>query len=95
MNWERTVFVWFVVSVVAHLLSGLGLWFWLARHRVKMVFGLTGIPGYLERRYRDWAQGAGRSSRLIINLRIISTINVVVISVIAALMIIKLQANGR
>ncbi len=92
MNWERVIVVWFGVSVVAHLLSGLGLWFWLARHRVKMVFGLAGIPGYLERRYRDWAERAGRPSRLVINLRIISTINVVIVSVITMLMLIKQQA---
>jgi len=95
MNWESVVLIWFIVSVLAHLLSGLGLWLWLARHRVKMVFGLAGIPGYLERRYRDWAESAGRSSRLVINLRVISTINVVVVSVIAVLMFIKLQAYGR
>jgi hypothetical protein len=93
MDWEEVIVVWFAVSVATHLLSGFGLWLWLARHRVKMTFGLTGIPGYLERRYRDWAERAGRSSRVVINLRIISTINVIIVSVVAVLMIIKLQAS--
>lgn len=86
-TWEVVVLTWFIVSLITHLLSGVALALWLSRRGIKMSSAFSGMPGYVERRYRDWAEKSGRSPKLIVNLRIISTINVVVASVIAVLAI--------
>jgi hypothetical protein len=78
---------WFIVSLITHLLSGVVLALWLSRRGIEMTSVFSGMPGYVEKRYRDWALKAGRSPKLIINLRIISTINVAVAGVAAILTI--------
>jgi hypothetical protein len=86
-TWEVVVMIWFIVSLITHLLSGVVLALWLSRRGIKMSSAFSGMPGYVERRYRDWAEKSGHSPKLIVNLRIISTINVVIAAGIAILTI--------
>lgn len=93
-SWELVIVVWFAVSVVTHVLSGVVLAFWLSRHGVKMGSFVSGMPGYIEKRYRDWAVKEGRSPNLIVNLKIVSTLNAIVASIFFAVML-TLQAGGK
>jgi hypothetical protein len=93
--WKELILIWFPISVVTHIFSGVGLWLWLVYNGVKTIFGFTGFPGYLERRYSQWAKSQGRSSRLVVNLRIVSTVNVIAAAMIAIPLLIGLHLNNR
>lgn len=90
---KAVVTVWFVASVAGHLLSQVGLWLWLVFHDVKMEFVRTGVPGYIEKCYSEWAERSGRSPDVVIKLRVISTINAVAASVVFAMMVNKLHSK--
>jgi hypothetical protein len=74
--------IWFGFSVAVHVLSQFGLWLWLVGHKANVVFAFTGIPGYIEKCYSRWAKNAGRSPDFVLNLRIASTINLVLASAV-------------
>ena len=71
------VLIWFAVAILAEVFSTLGFALWLRRHGVKLVFGLIGIPGYLEYQYAGWCKASGRSSRRTVAVRVLLMINVV------------------
>jgi hypothetical protein len=93
-SWQLAIVVWFAVSVVTHLLSGVVLAIWVSRHGVKIQFFVSGMPGYVEKRYRDWAVKEGRSSNLILNLSIISSLNAIIASIFFIGML-TLQAGDK
>lgn len=80
---EVIIGVWFVVAILIEVGSTLVLLLWLRRRGVRLVFGLTGIPGYLERAYREWCRNQGRPSTGVLVLRAVSLINVVVAAIVA------------
>jgi len=79
--------VWFAASVVIQVASSIVFWFWLRRRGVRLVYGLAGIPGYLERAYLGWCRSQGRSGTTVIVLRAMSVINVIVAAVVAAMLL--------
>jgi hypothetical protein len=80
---EAIIGVWFVVAILVEVGSTLALLLWLHRRGVRLVFGMTGIPGYLERAYREWCRNQGRSSTVVLVLRTFSLINVIVAAIVA------------
>ena len=78
---EILIFLWFAGSVFVAIAGTFVLWFWLRRHGVRLVYGLAGIPGYMEYAYFQWCRSQGRSSRRMLVLRAISIINVIVAAV--------------
>lgn len=82
-NMETIISIWFVVSVIIEISSTLVLFHFLRKRGVKLSFILRGIPGYLEKAYSEWCKSQGKSSKKVINLRILSMINLIA-SVLAA-----------
>jgi hypothetical protein len=78
---ETIILIWFAVSVFIEIVSSIVLWFWLRRRGVKLVYGLAGIPGYMERAYLEWCRSQGRASRALLVWRVILHINVVVAAI--------------
>jgi type IV secretory pathway TraG/TraD family ATPase VirD4 len=78
---EIFVMVWFSVAVIIEIISSIVLWFWLRRHGVKFVFGLAGIPGYMERAYLAWCRSQGHPCTRVLVLRAVSIINVIVAAI--------------
>ena len=76
------IFVWFAVAIVVELFSSLVLFFWLRRHGVKLVFGLTGLPGYMERAYYIQCCTNGRPCKTVLILRTFSVINLIVSAIV-------------
>jgi len=74
---EIFIIIWFSISVIIEIASSIVLWFWLRRHGISLVFGLTGIPGYLEGAYLKWCRKQGISGRTVLILRAFSIINVI------------------
>jgi len=71
------VLMWFAVAILAEVFSTVGFAFWLHRRGVKLVFGLTGIPGYVEYRYAEWCKARGKPSRRVVAIRVLLMINVI------------------
>jgi hypothetical protein len=71
------VLIWFAVAVLAETVGILAFAMWLRRRGVTLVFGLVGIPGYLEYRYVRWCQSRGQSSRRGIALRLLLLFNMI------------------
>lgn len=81
---EIVVFVWFGVSVIVAVAGTVALWFWLRRLGVRLVYGLAGVPGYMEHAYTAWCRSQGlKPNRTVILLRVISLINVAVAAAVA------------
>ncbi len=78
---EIFVMIWFSVSVIIEIISSVLLWLWLRRRGVRLVFSLTGIPGYIERAYLVWCRSQGRPCRRVLVLRAVSIINVIIAAV--------------
>jgi hypothetical protein len=79
---EIFIIIWFVVSVLLEIITSIIFYFWLRRHGVKLVFGLTGVPGYMERAYREWCHSQGRSSKGIIISRSIILLNCIMAGIL-------------
>jgi hypothetical protein len=85
---REAVLVWFVLAVLIEIASSVLLLLWLRRRGVLPVFGLTGVPGYLERVYLEWCRTQGRSWKRVVVLRTLSILNVVLSAVVAIPMLI-------
>ena len=75
---EYVIPIWFVLSVLLYVLSGviLGLWLWRKRY-VKLSSAFAGLPGYLEAAYIKYCKENNRPYKLLIAMRVIFTINVI------------------
>jgi steroid 5-alpha reductase family enzyme len=69
------ILIWFVAAILAEVIGMLTFAIWLRRRGVSLIFGLVGIPGYLEYRYARWCTSHGQSSRRVIALRLILIFN--------------------
>jgi hypothetical protein len=79
--------IWFALSVATHVLGTVALRIWLAYHHVEISPLKAGMPFYLEKRYREWAESVGRSPRLLLNLRGLSAFNAILASVVFAVVV--------
>lgn len=79
---DAIVLVWFALSILMEIISTLVLMTWLRRRKVPIVFGLTGIPGYLEHAYADWCRSHGEDSKRLLVIRGLLLLNVVLAAVI-------------
>ena len=82
-NAEALILLWFAIAVVIEIVSSTILFFWLRAHGVRPVFGLTGIPGYLEREFDRLCRETGRQRKLVLSLRAFSIVNVVLAIIFA------------
>ena len=88
MNYPSTaeflIFLWFAVSVFIAVVGTFVFWFGLRRRGVRLVFGLTGIPGYMEIAYIEWCRTRGRRPNIsMLVFRGASIINVIVAAIFA------------
>jgi len=74
--------IWFVASIIFEVVSSFLLWIWLRKRGVRLVFGLSGIPGYLERFYIDWCRSHGHPYKRVLVTRVISVINLIVAAIV-------------
>lgn len=75
------VAIWFGLAVLTEVTSSFFLWLFLRRHGMDMIFGFTGMPGYLERIYLGWCRREGRSGKTVVVLRTLSIVNVLIAGV--------------
>ena len=73
---QWVVLVWFACAVLAEVVSTLAFFVWLRRKKVALVFGMTGVPGYLEFRYVDWCRANHLPSTNWIVVRLLLMTNV-------------------
>lgn len=77
------ILVWFASAIVIEVASSFMLFIWLRYHGVRLVFGLTGVPGYMERKYDEFCRDNGRPKKLVLYLRALSIVNVVLAAIFA------------
>ena len=70
--------VWFVLAVIAEVVSTIAFAVWLRHRNVRLIFGMIGVPGYLENRYALWCRETKRPRRSWIAVRVLLMVNVVV-----------------
>jgi hypothetical protein len=75
---ETLIVIWFGVSVLVEIITTITFYYWLRRQGIKLVFSLSGVPGYMEREYREWCQSQGRSSGGRIIIRSILLLNCII-----------------
>lgn len=80
---EAITYLWFALAILIEVVSSFVLWVWLRRRGVKLVFGMTGIPGYLESTYHKWCKSHQRSGTGVLLFRVASIVNVIVAAIIA------------
>jgi hypothetical protein len=83
LNTSEVIFIWFGLAILVEVASSVVLLLWLRRRGVKVLFGLTGIPGYLERAYLKWCRSQGHSGKRVLLLRALSIINVIIAALVA------------
>lgn len=80
--------VWFVTSIALEIGTTIFFMLWLRWRGITLIFGLTGVPGYLEMRYMELCQREARSAMKILVLRLILLINVLLAAIIVIPLII-------
>ena len=81
-NIETLMIIWFGVSVLVEIITTIYFYYWLRRQGVKLIFSLSGAPGYMERVYREWCHSQGRSSIGIIIMRSILLLNCIMAGIV-------------
>lgn len=79
---------WFAASIVLEIGTTIFFMFWLRRRGIRLIFGLTGIPGYLEMHYRNLCRQQARSSTTILILRLLLLVNVFVAAIVVVPLVI-------
>jgi len=74
---------WFGLAILVEVVSSVVLRLLLRRRGVKLVFGMTGMPGYLERAYLTWCRSQGHRSTGVLFFRLVSLVNVIAAAVVA------------
>lgn len=80
--------VWFVVSIVIQIGTTFFFMLWLQRRGARLIFGLTGVPGYLEMKYLDLCRREGCNPKKIMLLRALSLINVLLSAIVVVPLVI-------
>jgi hypothetical protein len=80
--------VWFVTSIVLQIGTTVFFMLWLRRRGIRLTFGLTGVPGYLEVHYRNLCRRQGRSAKTILIVRLMLFINVLLAAIIVVPLVI-------
>jgi hypothetical protein len=71
------ILIWFATSILAEVI-GMLIFAWRLRRRgVHLIFGLVGVPGYLEYCYAQWCTSRGESPRRVIALRVLLLLNMI------------------
>jgi hypothetical protein len=86
---EIFIMIWFSVSVIIEIVGNIVLRNWLRHRGVKLIFVLTGTPGYLEGVYLKFCRSQGQSATRVLTLRVISMINIIIVGIIFILMVAK------
>lgn len=81
---------WFIGSIVFEIGTTIFFMLWLRRHGAKLIFGLTGVPGYLEMHYLNLCRQQARSAKTILILRLILLINVLLAAIIVVPLVIMI-----
>ena len=81
------ILIWFVVSTFIHVTGTIVLWVWLRRRGIDAISIIIGVPGYLEWLFVGWCSSNDRSWTRVLVFRIISTVNVIVAALSAALLL--------
>ena len=81
--WQWVILIWFMCAVLAEVLITLLFAIWLRQRGVNLIFGMIGVPGYLELLYAQWNRAQGRSSRNWIAMRALMLANLVLAFVVA------------
>ena len=68
---------WFATAVVAEVVSTMVFAARLRRRGVELIYGLLGVPGYLEYRYFQWCRANDRNPTAVILLRLFLVLNVI------------------
>lgn len=95
MTWTVSIAIWFAASALLQVLGTVILWGFLAYHGVEVPTVRIGVPFYLERLYREWAEGAGHSPKVILNIRAVSTFNAILASVAFIVAVTALHSHGK
>ena len=72
------------------LLTTIFFMIWLRRRGEKLIFGLTGTPGYLEMHYLNFCRQQKRSAKRILILRLILLINVLLAAIVVVPLVIMI-----
>ena len=80
--------VWFVVSIALQIGTTIFFMIWLRRRGAKLIFGLTGTPGYLEMHYLKLCRQQKSSAKNILILRLILLINVILAAIVVVQLVI-------
>lgn len=83
LNMDEAVIVWFALAILTEVVSSFMLWAWLRCHGARLVFGLAGIPGYLEHAYHEWCNSHQQPCRAVLLLRAASVVNVIAAAIFA------------
>lgn len=79
---------WFATSIVLEIGTTIFFIFWLRRRGTRLIFGLTGIPGYLEMHYLNLCRQQARSAKTVLILRLLLLVNVLVAAIIVVPLVI-------
>ena len=92
---ERIIIpIWFVTAVLVELFSSMGLCFWLRSRGVRVSPFCYGMPGYMERLYKQWCETHGRSAKGFVIFRAVALVNCV-LALIAFILITAGSSGGR
>lgn len=84
------ILIWFAAAILAEVIGMLVFAWRLRRRGVRLVFGLVGIPGYLEYQYARWCASRGESPRRVIALRALLLLNMI----LAILFVFPILSSG-
>ena len=91
---SEVVFIWFGMSIFIYVMSGTVLCLWLRFHGAALQSFYVGVPGYLERRYREWSTSRGHFNRWVVDLRFLALGSVLVSAAIAIPMTTSMTHPG-
>ena len=69
--------MWFTISGLVAIFSSMALYLWLLRQGAGVVTAMSGIPGYLELRYREVCRRRDRSGTVLLVARAIIYVNTI------------------
>jgi hypothetical protein len=81
---EITAIAWFTSAIAIEVFGAFALFIWLNYKEVRLVFGLAGVPWYLESKYKSFRDASGDSSKVVLWLRALSLLNLALAIIFAA-----------
>lgn len=71
------ILIWFASAILAEVIGMLIFAWQLRRSGARLVFGMVGVPGYLEYHYAQWCNSRRESPRNVIVLRALLLLNMI------------------